>query len=66
MSPYVRAARCRLLEKMETDPGYSRRLSLKDESTFCEIPVTEIRKYQNNQEQSFSSMKGKDNDEKTV
>jgi hypothetical protein len=51
---------------METDPGYSRRLSLKDESTFCEIPVTEIRKYQNNQEQSFSSMKGKENDEKTV
>ena len=65
MSPYVRAAGCRLLEKMEMDPGYSRRLSLKDESTFCEIPVTEIRKY-NNQEQSFSSMKGKENDEKTV
>jgi hypothetical protein len=46
MSPYVRAAGCRLLEKMETDPGYSRRLSLKDESTFCEIPVTQIRRDQ--------------------
>ncbi len=46
MNPYVRAAGCRLLEKMETDPGYSRRLSLKDESTFCEIPVTQIRRDQ--------------------
>ena len=66
MNPYIRIRGCRLLEKMETDPVYSDRLSLINASTFCEIPVTEIRKYQNNQEQSFSSMKGKENDEKTV
>ncbi len=42
MNPYIRIRGCRLLEKMETDPVYSDRLSLINASTFCEIPVTEI------------------------
>ncbi len=42
MSAEERIRLCRLLEKMEEFPEYSRRLGIKDASRFLEKQITEI------------------------
>lgn len=46
MSAEERIRLCRLLEKMEEFPEYSRRLGIKDASRFLEKQITEITRKQ--------------------
>lgn len=42
MTVAERLARCRLIEKMEKNEAYARRLGISDASTFCEKNKTYI------------------------